>query len=86
MKKVNMREITEAISMVTQFGINMIVPMGAMVALGIWIGDKYNMKWIVIPLFFVGVVAGYNSIYRMIKKFLKTKDTRAKKENNVKKN
>ena len=86
MRKINKKEIAEAISMVSQFGINMLVPMGAMVALGIWIGDKYNMKWIVIPLFFIGAFAGYNSIYRMIKNYLKTNDTRTKKENNVKKN
>ena len=86
MKKTNKREITEAFSMVTQFGINMLVPIGAMVALGVWIGDKYNMDWVVIPLFFVGAAAGYNSIFKMTKKFLKPKDTHTKKENDVKKN
>lgn len=86
MKKKNNKEIVEAFSMVMQFGINMLVPIGAMVALGVWIGDKYDMDWVVIPLFFVGALAGYNSIFKMIKKFLKNKDTRTKKENNVKKN
>lgn len=86
MKKKNNREIVEAFSMVTQMGINLLVPIGAMVALGVWIGDKYDMDWVVIPLFFVGALAGYNSIFRMIKKYLKPRDTRTKKENNVKKN
>ena len=86
MKKVNNREIVESFSMVLQFGINMITPIVMCIALGVWIGDKYNMDWIVIPLFFVGVLAGYNSIFRMVQKFLKKKDTSTKKEQNVKKN
>ena len=82
MKKVNNREIVESFSMVLQFGINMITPIVMCIALGVWIGDKYNMDWIVIPLFFVGALAGYNSIFRMVQKYLK-KGT--KKENDVKK-
>ena len=85
MKKTNHREITEAISMITQFGINMLVPIGAMVALGVWLGDKFDMDWVVIPLFFVGALAGYNSIFRMVQKYLKPKDRSTKKENDVKK-
>ena len=83
MKKINMHEITESFSMVLQFGINMLVPIGMCVALGIWLGEQYDMDWVVIPLFFVGALAGYTSIFKMIKKFLKNKD--AKKVDNVKK-
>ena len=86
MKKVNMREITESFSMVLQFGINMLVPIAMCIALGVWIGDKYDMDWIVIPFFFIGALAGYNSIFRMVQKFLKKKDTATKKEQDVKKN
>lgn len=86
MKKRNNREIARAFSMVTQFGLNMLIPIGAMVALGVWIGDEYDMDWIVIPLFFVGALAGYNSIFRMIQRYIKPKDTQPKKENDAKKN
>ena len=86
MKKVNMREITESFSMVLQFGLNMIIPIAMCIALGVWIGDKYDMDWIVIPFFFVGALAGYNSIFRMVQKYLKKKGTGTKKENDVKKN
>lgn len=87
MKKNNNREVAEAFSMVLQFGINMLVPIAMCVALGIWLGDKFNMDWIVIPLFFVGALAGYTSIFKMVRKFLKNKQPgRTKKENDVKKN
>ena len=83
MKKVNSREIVESFSMVLQFGINMLVPIGLCVALGVWLGEKYNIEWIVIPLFFVGALAGFNSIYKMIRKYLKKNNTGKK---DVKKN
>ena len=85
MKKVNKREITESFSMVLQFGLNMITPIALCIALGVWIGDKYDMDWVVIPLFFVGALAGYNSIFRMVQKYLKKKDPQTKKEQDVKK-
>ena len=86
MKKINMREITESFSMVLQFGLNMIVPIAMCIALGVWIGDKYDMDWIVIPLFFVGALAGYTSIFKMVKQYVTKLDKRAKKEKDVKKN
>jgi hypothetical protein len=87
MKKVNNNEIVESFSMVLQFGLNMITPIALCIAVGVWIGDTYDMDWIVIPLFFVGALAGYNSIFRMVQKYLKKKPgTSTKKEQDVKKN
>ena len=86
MKKVKKNEIVESFSMVLQFGLNMITPIVLCTALGVWIGDKYDMDWIVIPLFFVGVLAGYNSIFRMVKEYLKDTEKEKKKEQDVKKN
>ena len=86
MKKIKNSEIVESFSMVLQFGINMITPIVMCIALGVWIGDKYDMEWIVIPLFFIGALAGFNSIYRMVRKYLKKKDTDTKKGQDVKKN
>lgn len=86
MKKVNKRELTESFSMVLQFGLNMIIPIAMCIGLGVWLGDKYNMDWIVIPLFFVGALAGYTSIFKMVKQYLRRMDRKTKKEKDVKKN
>ena len=86
MKKVNKNEIVESFSMVLQFGLNMMVPIALCIALAVWIGDKYDMDWVVIPLFFVGALAGYTSIFKMVKQYLKKTEKRAKKETDVKKN
>ena len=85
MKKINMQEITESFSMVLQFGLNMIIPIAMCIALGVWLGDKYDMDWIVIPLFFIGALAGYTSIFKMVKQYLTKLNKRTKKEKDVKK-
>ncbi len=86
MKKINKRQIVNSSSMVLQFSLNMITPIALCVALGVWIGDKYDMDWIVIPLFFVGALAGYNSIFRMVKEYLKDTEKEKKTDQDVKKN
>lgn len=83
MKKTKKENVVKAASMVSQFGINMMVPIVLCVALGAWLGDKYDIDWIVIPLFFMGALAGYTNIYKAAKQFMK-EDTN--KENDVKKN
>lgn len=83
-KKSNNNEVIQAFAMVLQFGVNMLVPIVMCTLAGVWLGNKYNINWIVIPLFFIGALAGGNNIYRMAKGFLKDKNT--KRESNVKKN
>lgn len=63
--------VWDALIMVFQFGINMLVPIFICTLLGVWLGDKLDKNWIAIPLFFIGAVAGGQNIYRMAKKFMK---------------
>lgn len=72
MKRDNKKEIMNALIMVFQFGINMIVPIFICTMLGVWIGGKTGVDWITVPLFFLGALAGANNIYRMARKFLKS--------------
>lgn len=67
MKKEN-RQVINALMLVFQFGINMIVPIFLCCMLGIWIGRKTNLSWMMIPFFFVGALAGFTNIYRMAKR------------------
>lgn len=73
-KKDDMRYVWDALIMVFQFGINMLVPIFICTFLGVWIGKKFDISWIVIPLFFVGAIAGGNNIYKMSKKFIDSQD------------
>ena len=67
MKK-DTRQVMDALVLVFQFGINMIVPIFLCCLLGIWIGNKTGISWMMIPFFFVGALAGFTNIYKMARK------------------
>lgn len=64
------RRIFRSLALISQFGINMLVPIGLMLWLGIWLDRKFETSWIVILCFFVGAIAGFQNIYRMVKGFI----------------
>jgi F0F1-type ATP synthase assembly protein I len=70
MKKDN-RQVMEALVLVFQFGINMIVPIFLCSMIGIWLGERTGISWMMIPFFVVGALAGFTNIYKMVKKRLK---------------
>ena len=63
--------IWDALIMVLQFGISMIVPILLCTLFGVWLGEKTGISWLAIPLFFGGAIAGGQNVYRMAKKFMK---------------
>lgn len=67
MKK-NEKKVLQALSLVMQLGLNMIVPIFLCTMLGVWIGDRYGIPIVTVPLFLVGVLAGFTSIFKMVKK------------------
>lgn len=74
----NQRKVFQALTLILQFGLNMLVPIGMCTALGIWIDRRYDMPWAVIILFFVGALAGFTSIFKMAKPFMKADRKRHK--------
>lgn len=79
MKQNQNRQVWDSLILVFQFGINMIVPIVMCTLIGVWIGDKFHISWIVIPLFFMGALAGGQNIYRMTKKMYQTNNGKGKK-------
>ena len=79
MKQRNNRQVWDSLILVFQFGINMIVPIVMCTLIGVWIGDKFDISWIVIPLFFMGALAGGQNIYRMTKKMYQKHNGKGKK-------
>lgn len=55
-----------------QFGINMLVPIGMLSALGIWLDGRFHTSFWTILLFFVGAIAGGQNVYRMAKSVYET--------------
>lgn len=70
------KSVWRSLTMVMQFGINMIVPIGMMTALGIWLDNKFDTSFWTILLFFIGAIAGGQNIYRMAKQALRDEPDR----------
>jgi hypothetical protein len=71
MNKKDDHSVWDALIMVFQFGINMIVPIFMCTLFGVWLGNKLGIDWLAIPFFFIGAIAGGQNVYRMAKKFMK---------------
>ena len=77
------KNVYQSFTMITQFGINLIVPILMCTMFGVYIGKKYDMLFIVVPLFIIGALAGFRNCYKMAKKIFEQESGRDTK--NVKK-
>lgn len=62
------RIVYQSLAMIMQFGLNMIVPVCMMSALGIWLDRRFGTSFWTILLFAAGAVAGGQNIYRLARK------------------
>lgn len=76
------RSIFQAFTMIIQFGLNMIVPIVMCTLFGVWMGEKFQMPVITIPLFLMGALAGFRNIFIMAKKIYQNdnNDSKVKEE------
>ncbi len=61
------RSVYQALTMIGQFGINMLVPVFICSFLGMFLDKKLGTSFLVVILFFVGAVAGGYNVYRFSK-------------------
>lgn len=61
------KSVYRSIALVMQFGINMLVPICLLSALGIYLDQKFGTSYLMVILFFVGAVAGGQNVFRMAK-------------------
>lgn len=74
------RIVFQSLAMVTQFGLNMIVPICMMSALGVWLDGKLGTSWLTILFFVLGAVAGAQNVYRMAKRIYSAENPEGKRE------
>lgn len=67
------KSVYRSLALITQFGINMLVPIFLCFFLGLWLDQKFQTSWWVIVLFFVGALAGFRNIYKLAKKIMDDK-------------
>lgn len=73
------RSVFQALALISQFGINMLVPIGLMLWLGIWLDEKFKTSWLAVVFFFIGAVAGGQNIYKMVKNMIRSEKSEEKK-------
>ncbi len=76
----NVNKVFQSLTLVLQFGLNMIVPILLCTLAGVWIGERFDILWIVVPCFIVGALSGFTSIYRMAKKIWEQDSERRKRD------
>lgn len=68
------KSVYQSLALITQFGINMLVPVFLCSFVGIWLDEKFDTSFWMILLFFVGALAGFRNIYIMAKRIYDSKD------------
>lgn len=71
-RKTDYRPVYRAMAMISQFGLNMIIPICLMSALGLWLDRTLGTSYLMVVLFFVGAIAGFRNVYIAVKSFWKT--------------
>lgn len=62
------KNVYHALTMITQFGINMLVPIFMCSFVGIWLDKKFDTSYWMVLLFFVGALAGFRNVYVFARK------------------
>lgn len=73
------KSVYHALMMITQFGINMLVPIFLCSFLGIYLDRRWGTSFWMVILFFVGALAGFRNVYvfaRRIYSMKNEKDTK----------
>ncbi len=68
------RGVFRSLVLVTQFGISMLVPILLCTLLGVYIGKKFSIPVIAVPLFIIGALAGFRNVYIMARRVYEDKD------------
>lgn len=74
-KKDASRKTVQMLTLITQFGINMLVPIFLCFFLGLFLDRKLGTNFLMIVFFFIGAIAGFRNIYLFSKKNLKSESS-----------
>lgn len=66
------RNVYQALMMISQFGINMLVPIFICSFVGIFLDWKFETSFWTVLLFFVGALAGFRNVFRFARKIYET--------------
>ena len=67
------KNVYQALAMITQFGINMLVPIFACSFVGMLLDRRFHTSFWMVFLFFIGALAGFRNIYIFARKIYRMK-------------
>ena len=62
------KKVSQALILIMQFGINMVVPIALMCAFGIYLDRKFHTSFWTILFFILGAIAGAQNVFKMAKR------------------
>lgn len=65
------REVAKALILILQISLTMLVPILLCVLGGAWLDRHFGTKWIAIVGFVLGAIAGFQNVYRLVKRYIK---------------
>ncbi len=68
------KTVYQSLTMITQFGITMLVPIFLCSFLGWYLDEKFQTSWLFVTLFFIGAMAGFRNVFILSKKIFETRD------------
>lgn len=66
------RNVYQALTMITQFGINMLVPIFLCSFAGMFLDRRFGTSFWTVLLFFVGTLAGFTNVFRFARRIYET--------------
>lgn len=74
-KKQKDRQTTmRMLTLITQFGINMLVPIFLCFFAGMYLDEKLGTNYLIVIFFFIGAIAGFRNIYIFARRSVKDGD------------
>lgn len=67
-------KVFQSLTLVTQFGISMLVPVLSCTLVGAYLGNKLSIPVLAVPLFLLGAAAGFRNIYILAKNVFDDKE------------
>ena len=77
------RNVYHALMMISQFGINMLVPIFLCSFIGLAIDRRFGTSFWVVIMFFIGAFAGFTNVFKFAKKIYETPAQTRKRRTNV---
>ena len=66
--------VYQSLALITQFSINMLVPIFLCSFIGLYVDDKFGTSFWFVVLFFAGAMAGFRNVYILAKKIYSQKE------------